>query len=159
MDIVTRGELFVMGKEIRTTNADEATGKGKIPGLWNEFVSEGIATSIPNRVAPDRIVAVYSDYESDANGPYSLLVGAEVNDIRDVPFGLVAKKIPRARYVRVLSERGAIPAIVFGVWKKIWGMSAKELGGDRAFGVDLEVYDERAQNRDAAQIEVYVSLK
>src|SRR5262249_52458943 len=120
---------------------------------------EGIAMSIPNRTAPSRILAVYSDYESDANGAYSVLVGAEVNDSPEVPAGLVAKKIPRARYARIVSERGPIPAIVFGVWKRIWGMSAKELGGERAFGVDFEVYDERAHNRNDAQIEVYVSLK
>jgi predicted transcriptional regulator YdeE len=156
--MVTRDEFFVIGKEIRTSNADEASGKGRIAGLWSAFVSEGMARAIPNRTARERLVAVYSEYANKADGQYSLLVGAEVKDLRDVPAGMVGKVVPPARYAKVTSERGAIPAIVIGVWQRIWQMPAEDLGGERAFGVDFEVYDANADPNDT-QIEVYLSLR
>jgi predicted transcriptional regulator YdeE len=44
------------------------------------------------------------------------------------------------------------------VWQRIWQIKPGELGGERAFGVDVEVYDANANPGDT-QIEVYLSLE
>jgi len=56
--------IAVAGFQIRTTNAAELSGSGKIEQLWHRFFVENLAAQIPNRSSED-LYAVYSNYESD----------------------------------------------------------------------------------------------
>jgi predicted transcriptional regulator YdeE len=44
-------------------------------------------------------------------------------------------------------------------WKKIWAMQPGELGGQRAFLTDYEIYDTRSANPQNAQVEIHVGLR
>jgi predicted transcriptional regulator YdeE len=65
----------VVGISTRTTNAKEMSGKGVIAQQWDRFMKEGLLSKIPNKV-DSNILAVYTDYESDANGAYTYVIGA-----------------------------------------------------------------------------------
>jgi predicted transcriptional regulator YdeE len=66
----------VVGVAARTTNrAETDPAVAKIPGLWQRFFSE--QEQIPGRLDPDVVYGVYTAYDSDHTGEYSLIVGAE----------------------------------------------------------------------------------
>ncbi|HEX3437116.1 MAG TPA: GyrI-like domain-containing protein, partial [Pseudacidobacterium sp.] len=147
----------VIGVAVRTNNKDEAGGQGEIPKLWQRFVQQSIASKIPNRADSD-LLAVYTDYESNQNGEYTYLIGARVTSADDVPVGLTLKEIPEGRYAEIHSEKGPLSVVIPKVWQRIYSMPATDLGGERAFKADYEVYPQGFDPQNT-QITVYIGLK
>jgi predicted transcriptional regulator YdeE len=147
----------VIGIEARTTNAKEASADGIIGKQWQEFFADGIPQKIPNRL--DQIFySVYSDYASDHNGEYSFLIGAKVKDGTAPPAGLVARHIQAGRYAVITSNRGPFSKVVPAVWQKIFAL--EDQGKlKRAYRTDFEVYDQRAQDPQNGQIDIYIGVK
>jgi predicted transcriptional regulator YdeE len=156
--VVEEAGFTVVGIEARTSNAKEMSADGVIPKQWARFMQENLAARIPNK-ADSSILAVYSDYASDGDGQYSFMIGARVTSAKDVPAGMVVKKVPTGRYAIFTSEKGPVGKIVFGLWQKIWTIPKADPGGDRAYRADYEVYDERAVNPEDAQVDVHVGIK
>lgn len=155
--IVEEAGFTVIGIAARTTNANEMSGKGVIADQWARFMTEGLLSKIPNKVDPN-ILAVYTDYESDANGVYTFIIGAKVNSADDVPPGMAAKKIPSGRYAVFASEKGFVGKVVPEAWSRIWALPKSTPGGNRAYQADFEVYDQRAADPQNAQVEIYVGI-
>jgi predicted transcriptional regulator YdeE len=151
------GFLFI-GIAARTTNAKEMSGEGVIAVQWERVMAGGIIEQIPNR-ADANILAMYTDYETDANSEYSFLIGAKVTSIDAIPEGMTAKEIPGARYAIFTSEKGPVWKVVPEVWQKIWSTPASDMGGERAFLADFEIYDERAADPQNAVAEVRVGIR
>jgi predicted transcriptional regulator YdeE len=147
----------VIGVSVRTDNRKEAGGNGEIPSMWGRAMQDGTFDRIPNR-ADSNIVAVYTDYASDQNGEYTYILGARVTSVDKVPDGFVAVTIPAGKYAIVQTDKGALPDVMPKVWRHIYAMSAKELGGDRAFKVDYEVYPAGFDWQNA-QIDVHLGLR
>ena len=103
--------------------------------------------------------AVYTNYESDEHGEYTYFLGEEVNDFEDIQQGFETLTIPTQTYVKFTSSPGKIPAVVIDMWQKIWQMKAADLGGERAYIADFEVYDERSKNPDHAVLDIYIGIK
>jgi predicted transcriptional regulator YdeE len=120
----------VVGISIRTTNAQAAATIG---ALWGRFFADGIAAQVPGRV-DDRILGVYSDYESDHTGAYDLLVGCAVRGA-GTPDGMQRVRVAGGRYA-VVTARGEMPAALIRAWLAIWNS-----GLPRAFTQDFEVLD------------------
>ena len=148
----------LIGVSSRTTNAKEMSGEGVIGPMWQRVMTEGLIDQIPNR-ADANIIAMYTDYESDANGEYTFLIGAMVCSLESVPEGMIAKHIEAASYAVFTSEKGPVWQVVPQVWQKIWATPPSELGGERSFVADFEIYDERAANPEDAVVEVWVGIK
>jgi predicted transcriptional regulator YdeE len=49
--IITKPGFKIICIEVRTSNPDEMSGKGKIGELWQKFSSENILPKIPGNVA------------------------------------------------------------------------------------------------------------
>ena len=95
--------------------------------LWNRFRDEDILVRIVNR-ADARIVAVYSDYRSDRNGLYTYTLGAKVTSTKDVPPGMVVRKVEAGNYAMFTSNGQAVSQLVVGLWKNIWSLEdAREI--------------------------------
>jgi predicted transcriptional regulator YdeE len=156
--IVEQPGFTVIGISARTTNATEMSGKGVIGQQWARFVKEGLLDKIPHR-ADSSILAVYTDYESDANGAYTYILGAKVASADDVPPGMVTRKIPAARYAVFTSEKGSVEKVVPETWSRIWALPKSAPGGNRAYQADFEVYDQRAADPQNTQVDVYVGIK
>jgi predicted transcriptional regulator YdeE len=56
------------------------------------------------------------------------------------------------------TDKGPLQTVLPEIWKRIWSMSAKDLGGERAFQADYEVYPSGFDPQNA-QIAVHVGLK
>jgi predicted transcriptional regulator YdeE len=156
--IVEGTGFAVVGISTRTTNAKEMSGKGVIAQQWDRFMKEGLLSKIPNKV-DSKILAVYADYESDANGAYTYILGARVNSAADVPPGMVAQRVPAGRYAVFISEKGFVGKVVPETWSRIWAVPKSAPGGNRAYQADFEVYDQRAADPQNAQVDIYVGIK
>jgi predicted transcriptional regulator YdeE len=158
MKAVEFSEFFVVGIAERTSNEREMSGQGVIAKQWDRLFREKLAESIPNR-ADFNIYAVYSDYVSDHTGEYTFLLGAKVRNVSKLPEGMIAKRVPAGRYAVVTSEQAPVVEAVVGAWKKVWAASQSDLGGERAYLADFELYDERASDPQNSQVDIYVGLK
>lgn len=157
--IEDRAPMQIVGVEIRTNNALEMSGKGKIPTLWKHVRSESLLDAVPQVAEPGTILAVYSDYQNGAEGDYSFLVGVQITRTDGaVPAGMISKSIPASRVAKLTTAVGSLPDIVIQLWQQIWKMSPSELGGRRQFGVDIERYDARAKDDSHARVEVTLSI-
>jgi len=147
----------VIGLAVRTNNKTEATGQGEIPKLWKRFVEQDTARKIPNR-AEQNLIIVYTDYATDETGEYTYVVGSRVTATADVPAGLTLKEVPAGNYATLESDTGPIQVVIPKIWQQIWAMSPKDLGGQRAFQADYEVYPENFDPQNV-QITVHIGLK
>lgn len=146
----------VIGIVTRTTN-ETAIGDGTIKNLWQEFFNESILSKIPNKV-DNAIVAVYYDFESDKSGEYTLLIGAKVSSIEEIPAGMTAHYIPEQKRIIFLSEPGPINNIVFDLWMKIWTLEDQNKL-DRQYNTDYELYDDKCQDPQKSQITIHIGVK
>ena len=148
----------LIGISVRTNNAKEQTADGLIGKQWQRFYQEGILSKIPNK-ADNNTVAAYTGYASDKDGDYTLVIGAKVTSDKEVPSGMVAVKVPSGRYARFTSEKGPVARIGADLWRRIWAIPKSQPGGDRAYKTDFEVYDQRAEDPQNAQMDIYIGIK
>jgi len=158
--IVQLDAFEVIGISARTNNAKEAGPDGTIPKLWQRAMREHVLDSIPDKVDPS-IYAVYTDYASDANGDYTLLIGAKVRPSADtlIAKDMVMKTIPAGRYAVFTSERGSVAQVVVETWKQIWDYYELPRNGQRAYRADFELYDGRSADPNNAQVDIYIGVK
>jgi len=147
----------VIGIEARTDNAKESTPDGIIPKQWQRFFNEGIPSKIPDATGPV-FYAVYSDYAGDHNGEYYYLVGQRVKAGSAAPGGMVARQVLAGEYAVFTTDVGPFSKVIPDAWQHIFKLEA-EGKLKRAYKTDFEVYDQRAQNPQNGQIDIYVGLK
>ncbi len=157
-NIVQLDGFQVIGIAARTNNAKEAGPDGVIPKLWARVMQEHVLDHIPNKTNPD-LYAVYTDYASDANGDYTLVIGAKVRPGTNVPEGMTAKTVPAGQYAAFTSERGPVAKVVVETWLRIWSYYQLPANGERAYRADFEFYDERAADPNNAQVDIYIGVE
>ncbi|ASQ47458.1 GyrI-like domain-containing protein [Legionella clemsonensis] len=132
----------VTGFTVRTKNSDEFNPEtAKIPNLWQQFYS--------SNPTPNTIFAVYSGYESDANGSYDVTVGT-LNNNQSVE--LSAVKINSGNYL-VFQGKGPIPQTVIETWKRVWDYFTVETPYQRCFMTDFEEY------KNSDEVAIYIGVK
>ena len=122
----------VIGISVRTSNKD-GNARKDIGALWKRFMSEGLMNNIPS-IDSDEIYCVYTEYESDANGPYTAIIGCKVKDLNSIPEGFIGKLIPAANY-HVYNSSGNLNDSVAETWQLIWSTELQ-----RAYIADFDVY-------------------
>lgn len=146
----------VVGIQTRTSNAREATSDALIPGMWTRFTNENLLSQIPKRV-DSRIVALYTDYDNDKDGPYTYVLGAKVSSAKDVPPGMTWRPVESGNYAMFTAQGGAPAKMVVDLWKRIWSLE-KPGSLHRAYKTDFEVHygpSDPAQ----ARVDVYIGLQ
>jgi len=156
--VLDQDGFTVVGMAARTSNRKEMTSEGIIGKQWARIFQEDVIGKIPNKV-DHNIVAVYTDYAGDYNGEYTYLLGVRVSSDATVPAGMVAKKIPSGKFAVFTSEKGPAPKVVPATWLKIASLPKTAVGGDRVYRADYEIYDERAQDPENLQVDVYVGIR
>lgn len=150
--------FMVVGLQARTSNSKEASPNGAIPKLWARIASEDLPVQIKNRV-DDRLVAVYTDYESDHNGPYTYILGAKVSSAKQVPADMVARKVLAGKYAVFTEEGGPAPQLVVNLWRRIWSLESPDRLY-RAYQTDFEVYSGGlGPDSTKTHIDIYVGLR
>jgi len=149
-------EFYIIGITIRTTNK-AAINNGTIKNLWQQFFTQSILSKIPNKINHE-LVALYYDFENDKNGEYTVLLGARVSSIDEIPTGMTAQIVSTQKREVFISEQGPVGQVCFELWKKIWILEdEKKL--DRRYIADYELYDERSQDPQNAQLTIHIGIK
>jgi predicted transcriptional regulator YdeE len=102
---------------------------------------------------------VYTEYATDHTGEYTYFIGEEVDASAEVPEGLSTITVPQQNYAKFTTESGQMPAVCINAWMDIWKMTSEDLGSDRAFKADFEVYDERALNPANTVLDIYIGIQ
>ncbi len=142
----------VIGVPLRTAYK---TAAKDIPPFWESFYTDRIADRIPSKKS-DAIMAVYTDYESDYKGAYTLIIGLPVLSLTDIPEGMVGITIPEGKFAHI-EVKGDIKTAIPEAWQSIW--DDEKLEEQRAYTFDYEVYAERAADPNNAIVDIFLSLK
>lgn len=129
--------FVVSGLTVRTKNADEFNQQtAKIPGLWTQFFSTGIADQIPERLPNTPIFGIYSSYDSDASGFYNVTAGVSVTALNTNWSGV---EVQEGEYL-VFDAIGPMPDAVIQTWNFIWTYFEQHPEIKRSFLTDFESY-------------------
>jgi predicted transcriptional regulator YdeE len=152
-------EIKLVGITARTSNAAEMNPQTAQMGATMErFFKQNMPQSSPNSKEPHQIFAVYTDYESDKNGPCTYFLGQEVTSFQNVPEGFKTLTIPAQNYMKWTSNPGVMPQVVIGMWQKIWKKDITQLGGKRSYVADFEMYDSRSHDPHHSIVDVYIGV-
>ena len=150
MKTTTLSAFHIIGISVRTTNVNNKALKD-IGELFGNFVGQNMMGKIPEKMTED-IYCVYTDYESDFNGPYTAIVGCKVSSLDDIPTGFIGKTIPEAKY-QVYKSTGKLSISLTKTWEEIWNTDL-----DRRYSADFDIYGERAKDYENAEVDTYVSI-
>lgn len=156
MKTVQHEAFRLIGIKTRTSNPEEIQGAGRIAVLWERFYSENVTQQISQKIS-NQIFGVYYEYEGNEHAPYSLLVGMKVPPGTTAPQGLEMIDIPEQTYTRFTTEKGPRPFIIYEAWKNIWSLTEKSQL-KRKYTYDFELYDERSQDPQSAQLDIYIAI-
>ena len=147
------------GIKVRTSYTKELDAQTSLISLCVQTYFHGqLAQALSNRVRPGVTYSAYCEYQTDYKGEYTYFIGEEVDADQDIPHGFTELIVPGQTYVRYTTDKGPMPTVVHNAWRTIWKESPADLGGARAYHVDFEVYDERAENPQATILDVYVGV-
>jgi predicted transcriptional regulator YdeE len=147
----------LVGIEVRTNNAQEATSGGAIPQQWQRLYMQGVLDQIPDRL-DHSVIAVYTKYASDWNGDYNYILGARVKPGTKVPAGMVLVNVPGGKFIEFTSETGLPAQVVPNLWKEIWTYFHEPGNPERAYKADFERYDDLS-NPNSVQVKIYIGVK
>ena len=150
MKTTTLSAFHIIGISVRTTNVNNKALKD-IGELFGNFVGQNMMGKIPEKMTED-IYCVYTDYESDFNGPYTAIVGCKVSSLDDIPTGFIGKTISEAKY-QVYKSTGKLSISLTKTWEEIWNTDL-----DRRYSADFDIYGERAKDYENAEVDTYVSI-
>lgn len=130
----------VAGIRVRTTNQEEMSPEtAKLGSLWGRFFQEGIAGRIANQVPDSPSYGVYSDYESDVNGPYSVTAGVQIDPAGTGGGEFTHVDVRGGEYL-VFAGKGAMPQVVIDTWLAVWDYFSQPSEFTRAYTTDFELY-------------------
>ncbi len=143
-------EFNIIGITVRTTNANNQSYKD-IGELFGKFMNHNISGKIPNKLTED-VYCIYTEYESDFNGPYTTIIGCKVSSLTGIPDGLTGRTIPGSKYL-VYKSTGKLSISLGKTWELIWNSEIP-----RRYTADFDIYGEKARNLDNAEVDTYVSV-
>ena len=89
----------ISGISVRTTNEKEMSPESaKIATLWQKFYEVRLNQEIPNQISDTPVYGVYSSYESDVTGEYTLTAGLEVEDGAEISQDFPRVEIAEGKY-------------------------------------------------------------
>lgn len=145
-------QFQVVGISVRTTNAHGQAMKD-IEALWTRFWGEEIKNKVPNKISDD-IYALYTNYESNYTGAYTMIIGMPVSSLGSIPAGFEGITIPKATYQKFVSK-GKMPEAVVNTWIDIW---QKDDSLDRAYQTDFTVHGKKYFAGDKAEVATFISI-
>jgi predicted transcriptional regulator YdeE len=142
----------VAGISVRTTNEAEMSPEtAKLGSLWGRFYQEGIPGKVVNQVPGSPVYGVYSDYESDVNGQYTVTAGVQIEASATGGHEFTHVDVVGGEYL-VFEGKGAMPQVVIETWISVWDYFSA--GGEfkRAYTTDFELY------KGTDEIAIHISI-
>ncbi|MEM7371798.1 MAG: effector binding domain-containing protein [Bacteroidota bacterium] len=151
VDVPETIHLIGIPLPFKTTN-ENGQSNVDIGNHWQAFEKGQYFTKIPN-IQTQEVYAVYHEYEGDHMAPFSYFIGCRVSPGTEVPegLGLHALSIPPGAYHQLIAK-GQMPHCIGQAWQEVW-----QSGVERAFQMDYEVYGEKSQNWNNAEVDIFIS--
>jgi predicted transcriptional regulator YdeE len=144
-------DFKIIGISTETTNENGQSIKD-VEEIWGKFWGENISDKIPNKES-DEIYAVYTDYESDYTGKYTLIIGFPVTTLDNTPDGFVGQEISIGKNEKYISK-GKMPEAILKTWTEIW----QDTQLKRAYRADVTVHGQKYYDGDNSEVETYISI-
>lgn len=142
----------VAGPKTRTRNADEADpSTAKIGSLWQEYLGRGGPAGVAGGLDAPVTVAVYTEYESDHTGEYTLRLGAPAVS---VDADTETTEVPDGSYL-MFEATGPLPGALVEAWQRIIAYFEGSTPYRRVYKADFELHDHSTPGR----VEVYVGVR
>jgi predicted transcriptional regulator YdeE len=153
-------QIKLAGIGVRTSYAQEQDReKSQIIHCVQRYFHQKLFEQIPHRVHPGTTFCAYTEYESDYKGAYTYFIGEEVSFFAGLPEGFRQLLIPAQSYVKFTTNPAPMPQVVVNAWQAIWKISSQELGGERLYLTDFELYDERAADHQKVVLDLYIGVR
>jgi predicted transcriptional regulator YdeE len=153
-------EKKIVGISIQTSYMLETNPEtAKIEPTLNQYFGNNLAEKITARKNPGTTYCVYTKYDSDEKGPYTYFVGEEVDSFDNIDPDFDTLSIPDQTYSKFTIGPGQMPDICIEAWMKIWQMDNSDLGGDRTYVADFEIYDKRAKDPSQTTLDIYIGIR
>jgi predicted transcriptional regulator YdeE len=149
---MTKG-FKIIGISVTTTNQNNQA-QHDLGKLWERFFVDNIFDRIPNKRSGE-ILSVYTDYKSDYTEAYTTIIGVPVTTLEHIPEGMTGREFPAEKF-QLFTAKGAMPGAVANTWINIW---SKDDELNRKYSYDFEVYGEKSQNGDNAEVEIFIAIK
>lgn len=149
---IQKPEITLTGVSVRTTNAEEMGPNGQLSKLWETYFQRNMALE-------KFIYALYTDYESDASGAYTVLIGHETaNDAVLTDPNYDHAVAPASRYLVFTTKKGPVYEVVAQAWGDIWTYfrDSEEV---RTFTGDYELYDAAHFDPTDAEVQIYIAIE
>ncbi len=144
--------FMIIGISVRTTNENNQ-GANEIADLWGKFLGQNVLLAIPNKI-DNTIYSIYTDYESDNTKPYTTILGCKVSNLNSIPDEMIGKSFDGGNYVKLSAKGDLMKGLIVNKWTEIWEMDL-----DRAFTADFEVFGEKTQNPNDAEVDFLIAVK
>ncbi|MCJ8012903.1 GyrI-like domain-containing protein [Paenibacillus sp. KQZ6P-2] len=155
--IIHMPAVELAGIKIRTSNQRESGPDGLIPSLWEQYYQSGMSNT-GKLLHPHLLYALYTEYESDVNGEYSLLLGHEREPDFSGDDRLGTASVPEAKYFKFTTQRGPMQQVVLQLWQEIWAFF-EDSEIKRTYTGDFELYDLRHFNPADAVVDIYIAVE
>jgi predicted transcriptional regulator YdeE len=153
MDITSterHDDLVVAGPYIRTSFDRAANDIG---AFWERFISDGFIAKLG---VNDTIYAVYTEYEGDFRGAYTMVLGTRVADNSPLAAGMKRVTIPHGRFAR-LPFAGDPKSVVSSAWGFVNG--AWDRKNERRYSVDFETYSLSSFRDGYVEGEIWIGMR
>jgi len=145
-------EKTIAGISVRTNNKAESNPKKAVlPTFWNRFFEEDILEQIPDKIPNSPIYGVYSEYESNVKGSYTVTAGVEAFGAKIKQNGFALSKIEGGEYL-LFKGHGPMPEVVANTWQEVWNFFAKNKEFERCYQTDFELYITQEE------VEIYIGI-
>ena len=157
--VVEKPAFTIVGCEATFISAlsPDANNLEVIGGLWESFVHR--AKEVPHRADQAMYGLIYSRNESQRSHPdeFQYIAGVQVDQVGELPAGMVARTIPASKYVVVI-HRGPIARIgeTMSLLYQTWLPDSPYRHSGLA---DIEKYDERFHpDAEESEMEYWISV-
>lgn len=176
-----RDAFRLAGISVRTTNAEEAGPNGRLPELWGTYFQNPLSSE-PGLQNSHLLYALYTDYESDASGEYTVVIGHEcaagkAESMEEVHAAGVTESaerqqaagrvesvenlqvatVPEARYMVFETPKGPFHQTVPQAWRDIWAYFGQS-SVKRAYTGDFELYDFTQGDPEDIVVRIYIAI-
>ena len=152
--IIEQPAFDIIGIELRTTTLD-GNNFTEIPRFWQDVLAQDSIARIPDRKDANAVLGISIDMAAD--GSFSYIIGCEVTTTENKPAGMVARTVSAATYA-VFTARGNMPDAIQQTTRSIYREWLPNSGYRRTDGADIERYDERFEDSDNPEMDIYVPI-
>lgn len=155
MDVkfVIKQEFKIVGMDILTT-IEENERDRSIPKLWDRYIER--ESEIKNTVKESSMGLC--EVTADSEDEFTYICCKEVENFEEVPEGMVTRTVKTAKYA-VFTHKGAVDNLgetYDYIYRKWLPNSEYEIISD---GYDFELYDERFDNTENSELDIYIPVK